>query len=99
MIWIKRRFSGVDYVPYFKRLESLLMANPTHYKELLMVSTKTDDPLTDDYYVGVPSKAHLIGFDGFERVNESDLPKKVDTFHFGDAIKEPFQSRFHFRDK
>ena len=62
-----------------------------------MVSTRTDHQLTDDYYIGVPSEAYLIGFDGFERVAESDLPKKNDTFHVGDATKEPFQSRSRFR--
>jgi hypothetical protein len=62
-----------------------------------MVSTNTDDALVSDYYIGVPNEAFLIGFDGFERVAEADLPKVIDTFHLGDATKEPFQSRFRFR--
>lgn len=97
MVWIKRRFHAADYAPYMQRLENLLMANAALYREFLMVSTKTDDVLTDDYYIGVPNESFLLGFDGFERVAESDLPKEIDTFHLGDATKEPFTSRFRFR--
>ena len=35
------------------------------------------------------------GFDGFENVAESDVPKVVDTLHLGDRNK--FNSRFQFR--
>lgn len=97
MIWVKRRFAAADYAPYMKRLENLLMANPTLYREFLMVSTNTDDVLVSDYYVGAPNKSLLVGFDGFERIAESDLPKEIDTFHLGDSTKEPFKSRFRFR--
>jgi hypothetical protein len=97
MVWIKRRFAAADYGPYMDRLEKLMMATPTRYPEFLMVSTKTDEVLLSDYYIGVPSESFLIGFDGFERIAEADLPKVIDTFHLGDATKEPFQSRFRFR--
>jgi hypothetical protein len=40
-----------------------------------------------------------IGFDGFEHVNESDLPKNIDTFHLGDTTKQPFTNRFRFRSR
>jgi hypothetical protein len=33
-------------------------------------------------------------FDGFERIAEHDLPKKIDVLLIADAGKEPFQSRF-----
>ena len=97
MFWAKRRFEYAAYGPYQDQLEKLLMANPTHYKEFLMVSTKTDDPAVSDYYIGVPSETFLAAFDGFERVAESDLPKEIDSFHLGDATKEPFKSRFRSR--
>jgi hypothetical protein len=97
MVWIKRRFNAADYAPYMKRLENLLMANASRYPEFLMVSTKTDEPLVSDYYIGVPNESFLIGFDGFERVAENDVPKEIDSFHLGDATKEPFKSRFRFR--
>ena len=35
------------------------------------------------------------GFDGFENVAESDVPKVVDTLHLGD--RNEFDSRFQFR--
>jgi hypothetical protein len=76
MIWIKRRFDGSDYVPYMDRLQKLLFANAPLYAEFIMVSTKTDDPLVDDYYIGVPNESLLVGFDGFKRVAESDLPNR-----------------------
>ena len=31
MVWLKRRFAGVDYVPYMDRLKDLLFANAAHY--------------------------------------------------------------------
>lgn len=36
------------------RLQKLLFADALNYPEYLMVSTKTDDRLTHDYYIGVP---------------------------------------------
>jgi hypothetical protein len=75
------------------------MANPTAYKEFLMVSTKTDDAGVSDYYVGVPSEPFLAAFDGFERVSEGELPKEIGVFHLGDSTKEPFTSRFRFRSR
>jgi hypothetical protein len=97
MIWVKRRFEGADFAPYMDRLEKLMFANPTLYPEFLMVSTNTDDLLISAYYIGVPNESLLIGFDGFERVAESNLPKEIDAFHLGDQTKAPFKSRFRFR--
>lgn len=53
MVWGKRRFDGVDYVPYFDRLDKMLLSNGALYREFIMVSTKTDRPLTADFYLGV----------------------------------------------
>ncbi len=71
MVWGKRRFKGVDYVPYFDRFEKLLLANGAQYREFIMVSTKTDEPLVDDFYIGVPNEAFLMLFDGFEKIREA----------------------------
>jgi hypothetical protein len=97
MIWVKRRLAAADSERYKERLNILSLANPTLYSEFLMVSTKTDDVLVSDYYIGVPNEALLSGFDGFERVAESALPKEIDAFHQGDMTKEPFKSRFRLR--
>ena|SRR5712692_9381014 len=100
MYWIKRRFRYADYAPYMDKLEKLLMANATMYQEFLMVSTEVEgNPMESDYYMGVPHKALAIGFDGFTPVQESELPKVIDTFHLGDATKKPFQSRFRFKER
>jgi hypothetical protein len=99
MIWIKRRLSGVEYVPYMDRLEKLMMAMPSQYAEFLMFSTKTEKFGVDDYYVGVPTIQLLPVFDGFDDVPEKDLPKEIDVFLLGDQTKEPFTGRFKFKNR
>ncbi|SED39631.1 hypothetical protein SAMN05444161_3116 [Rhizobiales bacterium GAS191] len=94
MIWAKRRFAYADYSPYFDRLEKLLLADPRAYRQFIMVSTKTDDPGVSDYWIGVPDRTFLTGFDGFEIVGEGDLPKEIDALHIGDATTDVFNSRF-----
>lgn len=99
MIWVKRRFQFAEYGQYMDLLERLLMANPTLYQEFIMVSVKTEDkPGESGYYVGVPHKALLAGFDGFTPVEESELPKEIDTVLIADQTKEPFRSRFRFKE-
>ena len=99
MIWAKRRFAFADYSPYFDRFEKLLMSNAPLYRQFIMVSTKVDgdDPGMSDVYIGVPSEIFLLGFDGFEPVAESDLPKVIDTLLIADATTDEFKSRFRFR--
>jgi hypothetical protein len=99
MIWLRRKFAGVEYVEYRDRLEALMMAMPDRYAEFLMVSVKTDQPLVDEYFVGLPTIQLLDVFDGFADVAEADLPKDIDTFHLGDQTKPPFTSRFKFRER
>ena len=95
MVWGKRKFEYADYGPYMERLANLQMANPTQYREFIMVSIRTSNVGTSHYYVGVPHKTLMGGFDGFENVAESDVPKVVDTLHLGD--RNEFNSRFQFR--
>jgi hypothetical protein len=83
MIWGKRSFSGADYAPYQDKIVKLMLANPTRYKQFIMVSKKTADRAVDVVYAGVPSEALLAGFDGFERVQEADLPKVIDALLVG----------------
>jgi hypothetical protein len=97
MMWGKRRFEYADYGAAMDLLEKLLMANPTQYREFIMVSTKTSKPGTSDYYVGVPHKAFRSLFDGFDHVEESALPKIIDTLHIADSTSDEFNSRFRFR--
>ncbi len=99
MVWGKRRFEYADYGPAMDLLEKLLMANPTQYREFIMVSTKTSNAGSSDYYVGVPHKAFMTAFDGFEHVEESDLPKIIDTLHIADRSSDEFNSRFRFRHR
>jgi hypothetical protein len=98
MIWAKRRFEYAAYAPYQDLFEKLLMANPTLYRQFIMVCTDTDDPGVSDYYIGVPYKAFLAGFDSFEIVGEDQLPKVIDTLCVADATTEEFTSRFRFAD-
>jgi hypothetical protein len=97
MFWGKRSFSRADYAPYQDKIAKLMMDNATLYKQFIMVSTKTENSAVSVYYVGVPSEAFLVGFDGFEKVQESELPKIIDTLDVADATKDEFISRFKFR--
>lgn len=97
MKWAKRQFRFADYSPYFDRLEKLLMTNPALYRQFIMVSTEMGQAGTSEYYVGVPDKKFLSAFDGFEEIEESKLPKQIDTLHIADSTTEEFKSRFQFR--
>ena len=99
MVWAKRRFDGIEYVPYMDRLQKLMMTNAARYAEFIMVSVKTNKAIVDDYFVGVPDKMFLPLFDGFEPVPEDSLPKIIDTCLIADQTKEPFKSRFTFRHR
>ena len=57
-------------------------------------------PFEPDYYVGLPNKALLAHFDGFQEVSEAHLPKEVSKIVFsggGSSKEEPFASRFKFK--
>lgn len=97
MIWGKRRFMYADYSPYFDLLEKLLLANGQLYREFIMVSVDTEKAGEGEIYVGVPNKAFMAAFDGFEPVEESALPKVIDTLHIADSTTDEFKSRFEFR--
>jgi hypothetical protein len=95
MIWAKRQVAGIEYIPYFNRLERLLMSNAKQYREFLMVSTKADEYDLSDFYVGLPNETFMDAFDGFHIVDEGSVPTVVDTLHIGDAVA--FDRRFLFR--
>jgi hypothetical protein len=97
MIWGRRSFSWADYSPYQDKLTKLMMDNPTLYKQFIMVSTKKETAGTSICYVGVPSEAFFAGFDGFDRVQESELPKVIDVLLVADGSTDEFKSRFQFR--
>jgi hypothetical protein len=97
MIWVKRDCKHADFAPYQDRLEKLMMANPTRYREFIMVSVETGSPTVSTYFVGTPGKAFMAAFDGFEPVPESELPKQIDTLLIADATSDEFKSRFHFK--
>jgi len=99
MIWAKRRFAYANFAPYSDRMEQLAMANPTLYREFIMVSTKGNGPGEAMYYVGVPHETFMAGFNGFGRVNESALPKLIDSVQFADTTTEEFTGRFEFKHK
>lgn len=94
MYWAKRQFDWADYGPYQDRLEALQMAHPTRCSEFMMFSTKVTTA-TSEYYVGVPTRELLAGFDGFAPVDEGHLPKVVDCLNMGD--QNAFAERFTFR--
>jgi hypothetical protein len=97
MVWGRRRFQYAEYKPYFERLEQLLLSHPSQYREFMMVGVNTDAPGTTEIFVGVPSATLLAAFDGFDPLEESELPKVIDTVHIADTTKVEFKSRFSFR--
>jgi|SRR5215469_6724357 len=101
MVWAKRRFAqlDVDYAPYQDAMWKLMLANAQRYQEFLMFSVEVGPLGESDYYIGLPIKAFVGAFDGFQEVSEADLPKEIDTFLLGDQTKEPFTSRFKFRER
>lgn len=60
------------------------------------MSTDTPKPGVSDYYVGVPHKAFMAALDGFESIEEGELPKVIDILHITDATTDEFKSRFRF---
>lgn len=95
MIWSKRRFQWADFTPYLDCLEKLMLANASLYREFLMVSLKTEKAGESEVYVGLPHRSFMNAFDGFELVDETDVPKIVDKLLGGD--RNSFDSRFEFR--
>jgi hypothetical protein len=95
MIWGKRRFEWAEFAPYQDRLEKLLMANATQYREFMMFMAEVRVGFAD-VYVGVPAQAFMAAFDGFEPVAEADVPKVIDTLLVADvnAFKD---AGFEFR--
>jgi len=75
------------------------MANPTLYREFIMVSTKSEGAANSMYYVGLPNEKFMAAFDGFERVEETELPKIIDTLRIADATTDEFKSRFEFKHR
>jgi hypothetical protein len=99
MIWSKRQLAYAKFAPYQDRLEKLMMPNAARYQEFIMVSVDTDNVGVSTYYIGVPEKAYLSAFDGFEVVAEEQLPKQVDTVLIADGTSDEFTSRFQSRSR
>ena len=87
MVWGKRRFRAGDagFMPHMKRLKDLMTANTAHRAEFVMVRTKVDDRGGGDYYIGVPNRTFLVVFDGFEVINERDVPHHPQAHLVGDV--------------
>jgi len=97
MIWGKRAFSSAeDLGRYHERLLKLLYTNPSRYREFMMVSTKTEDPVLRMYYVGVPTEEFTEGFDGFECIQDNELPKVIDIVIVADVKSDDFIKRFRY---
>jgi hypothetical protein len=97
MIWAKRRFAklDVDYAPYQEAMWKLMLANAQQYREFLMFSVEVGPLGESYYYIGLPVKAFLAAFDGFEPVDEAEVANVVDTLLLGD--NNEFNRRFQFR--
>jgi hypothetical protein len=94
LFWGKREFRWADYAPYQDRLGKLLMATPSRYREFMMFSVEKSVGVSD-VYVGVPLQELMSLFDGFDPVEETNLPKVVDSLSVADA--NAFGERFEFR--
>jgi hypothetical protein len=93
MVWAKRRFQFAEYGPYMDRLGELQMADAARLTQYIMVSTKLN-AREADYYVGIPDKAFLALFDGFEAVEDATLPKIINGIQLADLSADEYNSRF-----
>jgi len=91
MIWAKREFQFAEYGPYQDRFEKL------HFKlggpgEMMMVMAEKNARLSD-VIISLPDAALLSMFDGFEIIDESELPKGVSILCVNHATGD-FEKRF-----
>jgi hypothetical protein len=97
MNWGKRALSNIeDSSRYHEHLLKLLYSNPGRYQEFMMVTTKTEEPTSRMYYVGVPPEVPTGAFEGFEYVPEGELPKEIDSVIVAAVESEEFTSRFRY---
>jgi hypothetical protein len=100
MNWGKRTLSDIeDFGRYHEQLLKLLYSNPGRYQEFMMVTTKTEDPASRMYFVGVPPEVPTGAFEGFEYVSDEELPKEIDSVIVAAVESEEFTSRFRYRAK
>jgi hypothetical protein len=92
VIWAKREFRTTDdYGPYQERFAAL-------HQELCgvagMMMVKVDkSPHLRDVIISLPAAAYLRLFDGFEVIDEGDLPKEASLL-YGDHATDDFERRF-----
>jgi hypothetical protein len=80
MIWATRKCTTSEYKQYVQLLQKLLSTyGPQYDNEFVFVSKASGDPQLTECYVGVSALTHLTGFDGFNTIAESGLPKQVDS--------------------
>lgn len=94
MFWVKRALKASEFPPYQHKMQVLLLAFPLSQADLIMVSVATEKAGQSICYVGVPLKEMLWIFDGFERVDEDNLPRQIDAVWVADQTQEPFTTRF-----
>ena len=97
MIWAKRHFSGSeDYTPYQKRLADW------HFFALsldfVMVAKRSGRAIAEwDVYIGLPDELLLSQFDGFDLVDETELPREVDQILYAPNQGTGSEFAKHFR--
>lgn len=96
MIWAKRRFSFHAYEPYLVRLRELHSDPAPESDELMMVGRKVGKRGLQNVYVALPNAGFLGSFDGFEVINETDLPNEIDFHLYGN--RSAVEKQFKFRD-
>ena len=95
MIWARRQLCGrEDYTTYQERLADLhFMALSLQF---VMVAKRTGRAGWD-IYIGLPDEFFLSQFDGFDLIDETELPREVDQILY--APNQGIGSEFakHFR--
>jgi len=91
MIWAKRDFQFAEYAPYQVQFEEL------HFKlggpaAMMMVMAKKNARLSD-VIISLPDAKFLRMFEGFEIIDESELPKEVSILCVNHATDD-FEKRF-----
>jgi hypothetical protein len=91
MIWAKREFKFAEYGPYQDRFAGLHLSlrEPAG---MMMVMAKKSATLSD-VIISLPDQALLAMFDGFQLIEESDLPKEASILYV-DHATDDFEKRF-----
>jgi len=89
-VFAKKLMSVADRVKAQNRLENLQTALLTPH-DLMLFSAKSEDPMKQMIYIGVPNAELLANFEGFQQIPQAELPDFLNTLV---VYEDGFAERF-----